>query len=147
MSESYMERLGARLVDNGYPVLPIMPGTKKPGQYTAGTWHDYPGWTRHGERPTTEHEIAIWSSWPDAGIGIPTGTIIAVDIDVQAGEIACRLEQLARTTLGDTPLLRIGMAPKRLLVYRTVAPLHGIELPSMETGTTLYMRATLAGTA
>ena len=54
-------RLGARLVDNGYPILPIMPGTKKPGQYTAGTWHDYPGWTKHGGRPTTEHEIAVWS--------------------------------------------------------------------------------------
>ena len=33
MSESYMARLGARLVDNGYPVLPIMPGTKKPGLF------------------------------------------------------------------------------------------------------------------
>ena len=54
MSESFMARLGARLVDNGYPILPIMPGTKKPGQYTASAWHDYPGWTRHGERPTTE---------------------------------------------------------------------------------------------
>ena len=51
MKESYMAKLGARLVDNGYPVLPIMPGTKKPGQFTAGAWHDYPGWTKHGGRP------------------------------------------------------------------------------------------------
>ena len=31
ISESYMARLGARLVDHGYPVLPIMPGTKSEG--------------------------------------------------------------------------------------------------------------------
>jgi hypothetical protein len=43
MSESYMARLGARLIDNGYPVLPIMPGTKKPGQFKRGAWRDYPG--------------------------------------------------------------------------------------------------------
>jgi hypothetical protein len=46
VSESYMARLGARLVDNGYPVLPIMPGTKKPGQFKRGAWRDYPGWTK-----------------------------------------------------------------------------------------------------
>jgi hypothetical protein len=69
MSESYMARLGARLVDNGYPVLPIMPGTKKPGQFKRGAWRDYPGWTRHGTRPTSEHELIVWSGWPDAGIG------------------------------------------------------------------------------
>ena len=38
-----------RLVDNGYPVLPIMPGTKKPGQFKGGAWRDYPGWTKHGD--------------------------------------------------------------------------------------------------
>ena len=86
MSESYMARLGARLVDNGYPVLPIMPGTKKPGQFKRGAWRDYPGWTKHGARPTSEHELIVWSGWPDAGIGIPTGTVIGVDIDIRDDE-------------------------------------------------------------
>ena len=43
MTDSYMARLGARLVDNGYPVLPIMPGTKKPGLFKGGAWRDYRG--------------------------------------------------------------------------------------------------------
>jgi Bifunctional DNA primase/polymerase, N-terminal len=116
MSESYMARLGARLVDNGYPVLPIMPGTKKPGQFKGGAWCDYPGWTKHGTRPTSEHELAIWKGWPGAGIGIPTGTVIGVDIDVRDDQIASGLEQLAREMLGDTPAVRFGMQPKRLLV-------------------------------
>jgi hypothetical protein len=113
MSESYMARLGARLIDNGYPVLPIMPGTKKPGQYKGGAWRDYRGWTKHGNRPTSEHELIIWRGWPDAGIGIPTGTVIGVDINVRDTEVASRLEQLARTALGDTPAVRFGMQARK----------------------------------
>ena len=44
---SFMADLGARLVDNGYAVIPIMPGTKKPGRFVGGAWRDYPGWTKH----------------------------------------------------------------------------------------------------
>ena len=67
---SFMEHFGPRLVANGYPILPIMPGTKKPGRVRGGAWSDYPDWTRHAERPTTEHELGIWQTWPDAGVGI-----------------------------------------------------------------------------
>jgi hypothetical protein len=132
MSESYMARLGGRLVDNGYPVLPIMPGTKKPGQFKGGAWRDYPGWTRHGTRPTSEHELIVWSGWPDAGIGIPTGTVVGVDIDIRDDQVASRLEQLAREVLGDTPAVRFGLPPKRLLVYRTAEPLSGMKAHPIE---------------
>ena len=132
MSESYMARLGARLVDNGYPVLPIMPGTKKPGQFKGGAWRDYRGWTKHGTRPTSEHELAIWNGWPDAGIGIATGTVIGVDIDIRDDQVASRLEQLARKVLGDTPAVRFGLPPKRLLVYRTAEPLSGMKAHPIE---------------
>ena len=132
MIESYMARLGARLVDNGYPVLPIMPGTKKPGLFKGGAWRDYPGWTKHGARPTSEHELIVWSGWPDAGIGIPTGTVVGVDIDIRDDDLASRLEQLARELLGDTPAVRFGMPPKRLLVYRAVEPLSGMKAHPIE---------------
>jgi Bifunctional DNA primase/polymerase, N-terminal len=131
-SDSYMARLGARLVDNGYPVLPIMPGTKKPGQFKRGAWRDYPGWTKHGTRPTSEHELIVWSGWPDAGIGIPTGTVIGVDIDIREAKLASRLEQLARETLGDTPAVRFGLPPKRLLVYRAAERLSGMKTHPIE---------------
>jgi hypothetical protein len=39
---SNMARFGARLVTNGYAILPIGPGTKKPGQFKRGAWADYP---------------------------------------------------------------------------------------------------------
>ena len=130
---SYMARFGARLVTNGYGILPIGPGTKKPGQFKRGTWADYPEWNRHTERPTTEVEVTTWSAWPECGIGLVGGMVAAVDIDVvEDAELALQIEQLARERLGDTPALRIGKAPKRMLIYRTAIPFRGIKRHPLE---------------
>lgn len=69
-SNNYMARLGATLVDRGFPILPIQPRSKKPGIYCRGRWQDYPQWSRHCQRDTTENEVDIWGDWPEAGIGI-----------------------------------------------------------------------------
>jgi len=131
--DSFMARYGARLVANGYSILPIQPGTKKPGQFRHGAWADYPAWTRHAERPTTELEVSIWSTWPAAGVGIAGGRVAAVDIDITDDpDLALDLERLCRSRLGDTPALRIGRAPKRILVYRTLAPFRGIRRQPLE---------------
>ncbi len=130
---SWMARFGARLVTNGYAILPIGPGTKKPGQFKRGAWTDYPEWNRHTERSTTDVEVTTWSNWPDCGIGIVGGAVAAVDIDiVEDAELALQIEQLARARLGDTPALRIGRAPKRMLVYRAAQPFHGIKRHPLE---------------
>ena len=133
MSTSFMARHGSRLLANGYTILPIAPGGKKPGRYQRGAWVDYPEWNRHAERATTEVEVATWSGWPDCGIGIVGGGVAAVDIDIVSDpDLALRIERLARTRLGDTPALRIGRAPKRLLVYRTSSPFRGIRRAPLE---------------
>ncbi|NRP31879.1 MULTISPECIES: DUF3987 domain-containing protein [unclassified Aliiroseovarius] len=130
---SYMARFGARLVTNGYGILPIGPGTKKPGQFKRGAWADYPEWNRHTERPTTEVEVTTWSAWPECGVGLVGGAVAAVDIDVvEDAELALRIERLARERLGDTPALRIGKAPKRMLMYRTETPFRGIKRHPLE---------------
>ena len=130
---SYMARFGARLVTNGYGILPIGPGTKKPGQFKRGAWADYPEWNRHTERPTTEVEVTTWATWPECGIGLVGGTVAAVDIDVvEDAELALQIEHLARDRLGDTPALRIGKAPKRMLIYRTATPFRGIKRHPLE---------------
>lgn len=131
--DSFMARYGAQLIANGYALLPIAPGTKKPGQFKRGLWADYPDWNRHAQRPTTDVEIATWSSWPECGIGIVGGAVAAIDIDIaEDADLALRIEALAREKLGDTPALRIGRAPKRLLVYRTKAPFKGLKRHPLE---------------
>jgi hypothetical protein len=130
--QSFMERFGPRLAANGHPILPIMPGTKKPGRWRNGVWSDYPDWTRHAERPTSEHELKVWRGWPDAGVGVVCGRIVAVDIDIMDPGLALEIERLARERLGESPALRIGRAPKRLLVYRAAEPFAGIRRAPIE---------------
>ena len=52
---SWMARVGARLVTNGYAILPIAPGTKKPGQFARAAWHDY---------PSLLHGLQFFLDWP-----------------------------------------------------------------------------------
>lgn len=132
-TENFMARYGERLLTNGYSILPIAPGTKKPGRHARGKWSDYPEWNRHAARPTTEIELKSWSRWPGCGVGIVGGAVAAVDIDIADDpELALRIEQLARERLGDTPAVRIGRAPKRMLVYRTASPFKGIKRHPLE---------------
>ncbi len=132
-TNNFMAQLGAALVDHGFPILPIQPGTKQPGMYRNQAWHDYPQWSRHCERDTTDNEVSIWGDWPEAGIGIAAGRVIGIDIDVLHSEpLAMQIEALARRLLGDTPAIRIGRAPKRLLVYRAAQPFKGFKYPPIE---------------
>ena len=130
---NFMARYGERLLTNGYCILPIAPGTKKPGRFVRGKWSDYPEWNRHAARPTTEIELKSWSRWPGCGIGIVGGAVAAIDIDIaEDPALALEIEQLARERIGDTPAARIGRAPKRMLVYRTAAPFKGIKRHPLE---------------
>jgi hypothetical protein len=80
---SFMARHGAQLVDNGYPIIPIWPGSKKPGRFQRGAWRDYPAWSRHCDRASTPHEVGVWATWPDCAIGIACGSVLGIDIDVR----------------------------------------------------------------
>jgi hypothetical protein len=132
-TENFMARYGERLLSNGYAILPIAPGTKKPGRHARGQWSDYPEWNRHAARPTTEIELKSWSRWPGCGIGIVGGAVAVVDIDIADDPaLALEIEKLARELLGDTPAVRIGKAPKRMLVYRTTGPFKGIKRHPLE---------------
>ena len=133
MSDNFMAQLGMTLIERGYPILPLQPNSKKPGRYRLGEWQEYPKWSRHSERDTTENEVDIWADWPQAGIGIAAGKVIGIDIDVQSSDaLAHEIEALAKQMLGETPAIRIGKAPKRLLVYRAAEPFRGFKYPPIE---------------
>lgn len=129
---NWMLDLGARLVDNGYPIIPILPGAKCPGLFTRGRWQGYPDWTRHCERLTKPFEISIWRGWPGCGIGVACGIVVGFDIDVTDGDAALEIQNFAFAELGQTPALRIGQQPKRLLVYRAKTPFASIKKHPLE---------------
>ena len=132
MSQSFMADYGERLMDNGYSVIPIMPGSKVPGRFSGGEWSPYPDWSRHCDRPTKPFEVDIWRRWPGCGVGIATGSVVGIDIDIMDAALAIKLVELATSMLGDTPCLRIGRAPKRLLVYGATTPFAGRKRHPLE---------------
>lgn len=89
MEQSPYERRAYAYIERGYSVIPIAPGTKRPGQYSqADGWRGMPDWERFHSRLPTELELSIWYTWPDAGIGLLTGKlsgVIALDRDYDTG--------------------------------------------------------------
>lgn len=125
MGVNYMQAYGRMINNFGYHVIPIRPGTKKPGTYYDGRgvgWTEMTGWTSFCDTPATDGELDRWSTFPDCGIGVACGNVVAIDIDILDHDAADDVEVIIRQHLGNTPLKRIGKAPKCLLVYRTSEP-------------------------
>lgn len=79
---------GARLVDNGYSAIPILPGAKRPGVYTMKEWYGTNDWQRYCDRLPTEIEIELWNAWPDAGVCVALDKRLKViDIDTDDSEL------------------------------------------------------------
>jgi hypothetical protein len=129
---NYMQMHGSTLVTNGYSILPIQSGTKAPGRYTGGAWSNYPAWSRHCDRATTDFEVEIWATWPGCAIGLACGHVVGIDIDITDDTVAWQVEELARLYLGDTPCKRIGLPPKRMLVYRAAGPFPSRKTKPLE---------------
>ena len=53
------------------------------------------------------------------GIAIRLDNLVAIDIDADDPGEAARLTHLAQGFLGETPAVRIGREPRRILLYRT----------------------------
>ena len=70
---------------------------------------------------------------PIAALGLLAVRLLqSISISWTSPDLALRIEQLARDRLGDTQALRIGKAPKRMLIYRTTAPFRGIKRHPLE---------------
>jgi archaellum biogenesis ATPase FlaH len=84
-----------------------------------GLWRGF-DWLRAPD--TTKEDIRAWSEM-GAGVGIRTGNgLVALDIDSLDPEIVAQAAERAELTLGVAPI-RVGRAPKALLVYRTEEPI------------------------
>src|ERR1700680_4039338 len=66
------------------------------------------------------YEITNWSRSQrnNTNTGVLCGDVVGVDIDVLDAALSAKLVARAQELFGKTSLIRIGRAPKRLLVYR-----------------------------
>lgn len=96
---------------------------KSPGKPNSfGEWSGYP-W--QGHQPTLR-DILTWTKH-GANVGLQAAHYPAIDIDVTNPEIADLIEAEAVRCLGPAPV-RIGRAPKRLLMYWTAEPFPKMQL-------------------
>jgi len=82
------------------------------------------GWQKLGT--VTDEMLALWErTWPDAvNTGILTRTTPALDLDILNEEAARAAEDLVRRRFEErgTILVRIGLPPKRAILFRTDTP-------------------------
>ncbi len=107
------QRKAVSLVENGYAILPIQSGEKRP---TFNGWRQY--------QATVDRIEREWKG--NGNIGILTDRTPAIDLDIKDEAMALEMERVVLDLLGDAPV-RIGMAPKRLLVFRTNAPFRKVD--------------------
>jgi hypothetical protein len=131
-SSSYMAEYGQKLLDGGFRPIPIEPRKKSPGRIdNRGGWINL-AWERYKTAPVTPAIVRMWGGWPECGIGIICGDVVAVDIDLN-DEAQCDLAYgIFNRMLGATPAVRIGRPPRRLLVYRTDVPFRKISAGPVE---------------
>ncbi len=124
-----MHKFGAKLKDGGYRVIPIMPGTKRPGRWDGSKWGELSRWNDIDAQLV---HIDIWSNWTGCGVGILTGEVVAIDIDILEPDIAVMVGEVFSSILGRTDMIRIGKSPKALYLYRTNEPFSKISMHPIE---------------
>jgi hypothetical protein len=84
-TQSPYDQRAHHYLERGYSVIPIAPGTKRPGNWTQENgWRGMHDWERFSRELPTEIHIKHWCNWPDAGIGLLCGKlsqIVALDRD------------------------------------------------------------------
>lgn len=107
--------IGEKLVDAGYPAIPVRPGTKLPGSVSFGEWFGEMNWQRFCSRMPTPLEVELWNNWKDAGVCVPLGLngLIAIDIDTDDAEIMAAILR----TIPESPVGKKG-AKGKTLFYR-----------------------------
>jgi putative DNA primase/helicase len=107
---THFQQQGRTLLSNGYLIVPIKPGAKRPAL---------------SEWQTSRLGAADLADYPGCGVGVLCGQganpIAAIDVDTSNQVLAARFVEWCQENLGAT-CERVGNAPKILLTYRAEKP-------------------------
>ena len=112
----YLEEFGEQIARNGYEVIPIRPGEKRP---FGESWQKYDG---------SPEGVQEWieAGKGSFGVGIKCRTSPAIDIDVHDKAVVDEIAEMISARTGET-LRRVGKPPKMLLTYRTNEPFAKVD--------------------
>jgi hypothetical protein len=106
-----------RVNDKGEPL-------RTPGKQPRGRWRE------DASRDPPE-AVRIFPDRRALNTGLLCGDAVAFDIDILDQQLADQIVILIETTVGRTPLVRIGRPPKILLVYRPEHSFNKMQTPEM----------------
>lgn len=109
----YLKQHGERLVELGYRVVPIRPGSKRPRGLAWETFR------------ADAAQVRKWYSNGSAndGVGILAATTPAIDADILDPEVAGQMaDAIDGIFEGHSLLIRTGCAPKFLIPFRSETP-------------------------
>lgn len=122
--KGYLARYGGRLIDAGYQIIPIRRGSKAPPE---------DGWQKIR---ATKKDVRTWTDgasapYSRAGVGILTRLTPAADLDILDEACALHMQAWIEEHYGFAPV-RIGLAPKRLMLFRTDTPFPKVNSVTFE---------------
>ena len=79
--------LAENYLDQGYVVLPCMPGHKVPGKWDGKRWSFMNGWQTFADTQPTQEQIDGWSEWPNAGLCVLHNDVCALDVDTDDQDV------------------------------------------------------------
>ncbi len=126
MGEQFMSNLGPKLVELGYPVIPVAEGKKYP---TIKDWQKV---------EANQEQVTKWlaNGQARAGVGILAARCPGLDIDVQDAELVEEIVAIAEEVVGQKIYIRrVGKAPKVLIPFRLAdgePPFTKVQTPVFE---------------
>lgn len=86
--DSPYARIAANLRENGYHAMPVMPGSKVPGEIFQGQWRGMSGWAKFCDTMPADFIHDQWEKLPDAGVCVAHGKIVGLDLDTDRADVA-----------------------------------------------------------
>jgi len=111
MGAAYLEKYALRVIENGYDICFIRPGEKRP---FGKEWES----KKHGPKAVA---AAIEAGRGAYGVGVKCKFTPGVDIDCYDKDLVRHMVKFTEDICGPG-LHRVGLAPKKLLVYRAEKP-------------------------
>lgn len=111
MATAYLAKFGEAVIDNGYDICAIRPGLKRP---YGKEWESQ----KFGKKTLAGF---IEAGRGEFGVGIKTAKTPGVDLDCYDVDLVEHMVSFIEERIGKT-LVRVGLAPKTLLVFRTLEP-------------------------
>lgn len=113
---SYLKKYGSLTLENGFEIIPIKPGTKRP---PFDKWEDI---------RADKRKLSRWleAGRGDHGVGILARKTPMVDIDCRDPAMVRKMVRFTEKLCGAT-LQRVGLPPKTGLLYRTAEPFKKVN--------------------